>query len=126
MKKSIHCLSIVLSGALLAAGSAYAELPTKIEGVPSKPAPKAFPTSQKARSDVRQEAQSANKVAPKVGGEVAADAGKPTPADTAALFATSDRNRGEVRAEARYENKMVPKTLRPGGEGGDTGKNSVW
>ena len=125
MKKSFNCLAIVLSSALLASGAAYAQSPTIVEGVPIKPAPKAFPTSEKARSDVKQEARTANKVAPKIGGEVAADAGKPTPADTTAMSATSDKTRSSVRAEARSQNKAVPKSVRPGGEGADTGKSNV-
>lgn len=127
MKKSYLCLPVLLSSAVLAGGAAYAQSTTytttvtTVETVSVKPVPK-------ARHEVSAEARSANRMVPRPGGEVAADMGKPTQADTVALFATSDKTRDEVRAEARYENKQTTRRSHPtGGEDGtDTGRNRYW
>ena len=130
MKKSYLCLPVLLSSAMLAGGAAYAQSGTYTPTTPATVTtvnPPVVKGPAKVRSEVRAEAQSATRMVPRTGGEVAADAGKPTQADTIALFSTSDKTRDEVRAEARYENKQAMRRHHlPGGEDGNHGRNLYW
>lgn len=116
-RKTHRPMAALLVATFLASGAAMAQQsqPTIIEGVPSKPAPSPYATSEYTRGEIRQEARRANAIGEAdKGGLVASTVGEQN--DALGDPMARSLSRGEVQAQVRGE------TDRIGGEADDLGR----